>query len=62
MMNDVIEVDLSTYEGGIPEGYTLIEYEKGTDPLDGCVLYGFDEYGLNLMSYDNPVHAFVKVN
>jgi hypothetical protein len=26
-------------------GWELVEYEAGTDPLDGSVLLGFDELG-----------------
>ena len=26
-------------------GWELVEYEAGTDPLDGSVLLGFDEIG-----------------
>jgi hypothetical protein len=51
--------DIYSYVGFIPTGYDLIEYELDTDPLNGTVLYGFDEIGLSQVA--NPVHAFVKL-
>ena len=57
---DVIPIDdINTYEGFIPAGYDLIEYEDGTDPVDGIVLYGFDEVGFTAVP--NAKHAFVKL-
>jgi len=52
--------DIHSYVGFIPAGYDLIEYELGDDPLNGTVLYGFDEIGLSQIA--NPVHAFVKLS
>ena len=51
--------DISTYEGFIPSGYDLVEYENGTDPLDGIVLFGFDEVGLTAVP--NAKYAFIKL-
>lgn len=65
-MNNTLPVDVKhiddihSYVGFIPTGYDLIEYELGSDPLDGTVLYGFDEIGLSQVA--NPVHAFVKLS
>ena len=45
-MQAIIEININEFEGSIPSGYDLVEYEKGTDPLEsGVVLYGFDEVG-----------------
>jgi hypothetical protein len=56
--------DISTYKGFIPSGYDLIEYEKDTDPVEGTVLYGFDEIGLAVSwgEVKNPAYAFIKAN
>ena len=51
--------DINTYTGYIPGGYDLVEYEDGTDPVEGMVLYGFDEVGLTAVP--NAKHAFVKL-
>ena len=37
-------------------GFELVEYEAGTDPMDGFVLLGFDEVG---MFCTNPRYAFI---
>ena len=52
--------NIHAYVGTYPTGYDLVEYEKGTCPIDdGYVLYGFDEIGL--MVETNAQHAFVKI-
>jgi hypothetical protein len=57
---DVLPIeDISTYKGFIPSGYDLVEYEKDTDPVEGMVLYGFDEVGISQLP--NPEYAFVKL-
>jgi len=55
----IIEIDMNTFSGSIPSGFDLVEYEKGTDPLDGCVLMGFDEVG---MIFPNGSHCFLKLS
>ena len=40
----VIKVDIKDVREVRP-GFDLVEYERGNDPLDGYVLYGFDEIG-----------------
>lgn len=56
----IINIDINTFEGEIPQGYELVEYPKGTDPLtDGLVLFGFDEVGT---LFKNPQHCFVKIS
>jgi hypothetical protein len=57
-MNDIIPVDLQNFVGMIPAGHMLVEYEAGSDPLDGLVLYGFDEVGFG--GFKNPAWAFVN--
>jgi len=53
--------NINTFEGSIPVGYDLVEYEKGENPLlEGMMLYGFDE--VESMGYKNPQHAFVKID
>ena len=43
----VIEIpNIHAFQGMIPAGKNLTVYEEGTDPLDGYVLYGFDEIGM----------------
>jgi len=59
MQVEFIEVNLNTFSGTIPSGFDLVEYEKGTDPLDGCVLYGFDEVGT---FFPKGIHCFMKIN
>ena len=60
LSTDILLIDdVNTFKGHIPDGYDLVEYENGTDPVDGVVLYGFDEVGLSLVP--NPSHAFVKL-
>ena len=59
MQEQVIKINIDSFEGYIPVGYDLVEYEKGENPLlEGTILYGFDEVGS--MGYENPQHAFVK--
>ena len=38
-------------------GFELVEFEAGTDPMDGFVLLGFDEVGM--ISCANPRYAFI---
>lgn len=54
---NLIHVDLNKYEGRIPRGYDLVEYESGSDPLSGLVLLGFDEVGI----FESPSWVFMKV-
>lgn len=60
MNTEVIEINMNTFRGSIPAGFDLVEYEKGTDPLDGAVLYGFDEVGMFFSN--NAAHCFLKVS
>jgi hypothetical protein len=38
-------------------GWDLVEYEAGTDPLDGCTVLGFDEIG---QFCQKPQYAWVR--
>lgn len=58
MTTETIAIDMNTFTGSIPSGFELVEYETGTDPLDGCVLLGFDEVG---MFFPKGSHCFLKV-
>jgi len=50
------------FEGSIPAGYDLVVYERGTDPADGAVLYGFDEIGMyRSLGIKYPVYCFLKL-
>mgnify|MGYP001357186660 CR=1 FL=1 len=51
----VIKVDIKDVRE-FRSGYELVEYEAGTDPLEGFCLLGFDEVG---MFCENPRYAFV---
>ena len=37
-------------------------YENGTDPMDGYVLYGFDEVGMFDGEFKNPAYALCTVD
>jgi|TARA_B110000238_G_C15986817_1_gene378512 hypothetical protein len=51
----VIPVDIKDVKVYLA-GYELVEYEAGTDPMDGFVLLGFDEVGTFCA---NPRYAFI---
>lgn len=51
----VIPVDIKDVKNFRP-GFELVEYEAGTDPMDGFCLMGFDEVG---MFCKNPRYAFI---
>jgi hypothetical protein len=51
-------IDINDYVGSIPHLHEMVEFEKGSDPInDGIVLYGFDEIGLG--GFKDPQHAMV---
>ena len=62
MTTETIAIDMNTFTGSIPSGYELVEYETGTDPLDGCVLLGFDEVGMFDGEFKNPAYALCTVD
>jgi len=51
---EVVDINEVTH---MRPGWDLVEYEDGTDPLDGFVLYGFDEVG---QFCREPKYAFIK--
>lgn len=51
----VIEVNIKDVRE-FRAGFELVEYEAGTDPMDGFCLMGFDEVG---MFCANPRYAFL---
>ena len=54
---EIINIDMNTFTGSIPAGFELIEFQPGTDPLDGITIMGFDEVGSFIT---NGSHCFVK--
>ena len=59
MSLEVIKFEMESFQGSIPSGFDLVEYEKGTDPMAGFVLYGFDEVGM-MVSPSKAAHAFIS--
>ena len=56
---DRIETAFTIYrEAATIEG-DLVVYEKGTDPVNGLVLYGFDEVGMFDGDFINPVYCLI---
>ena len=55
----VTRIDVKTIRGRIPEGEDLVVYERGGDPLNGLVLYGFDEIGLFDGHFHKPEYCFL---
>ena len=51
----IIEVNINEVSE-FRAGFDLVEYENGTDPMDGWVLLGFDEVG---MFCNEPKYAFI---
>tara|TARA_R110002020_G_scaffold96807_1_gene231408 strand:+ start:190 stop:399 length:210 start_codon:yes stop_codon:yes gene_type:complete len=65
----ITDIDVTTYDR-IEDGLTiyreaatiegdLVVYEKGTDPVNGLVLYGFDEVGMFDGDFINPVYCMI---
>jgi len=54
--------NINTFQGCIPSGCDLVVYEKGTDPQDGFVLYGFDEVGEleDIFDIKKPKYCFLS--
>tara|TARA_B100000900_G_C20252277_1_gene582470 strand:+ start:334 stop:561 length:228 start_codon:yes stop_codon:yes gene_type:complete len=51
-----VDININAYQGVIQGD--LIVYEKGGDPWDGLVLYGFDEVGMFDHEFKTPQYAF----
>jgi hypothetical protein len=58
-LETILIEDINTFRGSRPAGFDLIEYEKGTDPMDGFVLYGFDEIGM-MVPPSKAAHCFMS--
>ena len=52
------DIDIDTFEG-IIDG-NLVVYEKGGDPDEGFVLYGFDEVGMFDDEFTTPQYCMMK--
>jgi len=57
--NIILVDNINTFKGFVPDDADLVCYEKGTNPMDGYVLYGFDEIGMFDREFKNPAYAFV---
>lgn len=55
-MEFIVEIVDITKVTRMRPGFDLVEFEDGTDPLDGYVLYGFDEVG---QFAREPKYAFI---
>ena len=61
-MEEVILIeDINNFVGRIPAAHDFVCYEKGTDPMDGYVLYGFDEVGMFDTEFKTPAYAFMPI-
>ena len=54
----VTDIDIETFEGTIQGD--LVVYEKGGDPDEGFVLYGFDEVGMFDDEFTTPQYCMMK--
>lgn len=59
-MSDYTDIDIDKWTGDWPNGHDLVIHERGADPDDGYVLYGYDEIGLFDFDFTNPAYSFVK--
>tara|TARA_R100001509_G_C4873879_1_gene217841 strand:- start:1547 stop:1738 length:192 start_codon:yes stop_codon:yes gene_type:complete len=53
-----IDIDINTFQGTIDGD--LIVYEKGGNPENGYILYGFDEVGMFEEDFNNPQYCIYK--
>jgi len=58
-LETILIEDINTFQGDMPAGFDLVEYEKGTDPMDGYVLYGFDELYM-MVPASKAAHCFMN--
>ena len=57
----VININIDTYEGNIPNGYDLVVYDKKNCPTEkSYILYGWDEIGEFEEDMENPQYAFLR--
>ena len=52
------DIDIDTFQG-IIQG-NLVVYEKGGDPEEGFVLYGFDEVGMFDDEFTTPQYCMME--
>ena len=52
------DIDIDTFQG-IIQG-NLVVYEKGGDPDEGFVLYGFDEVGMFDDEFTTPQYCMME--
>lgn len=57
-MTALVDVNLADWDEN-PVGHQLVIHDRGTDPDDGYVLYGWDEIGLFDHEFTDPVYSFV---
>jgi hypothetical protein len=64
----ILDINIKTYQGGIPLNCELTVYEKGDYQDDGSgqkgsalVLNGFDEIGMFDSEFNVPQYAFVAL-
>lgn len=53
------DIDIKNYQGFIKGD--LVVYEKGGDPMDGYVLYGFDEVGMFDAEFEVPQYCMMQM-
>lgn len=56
-----IDINIDTWQGPWPQGHELVIHERGGDPDDGYVLYGFDEIGEFDDEFAHPAYSFVNM-
>ena len=54
----ITNIDIKTFEGTIQGN--LVVYEQGGDPMDGLVLYGFDEVGMYANVFYTPQYCMME--
>lgn len=58
-MSEFIDINISEWRGAIPAGHDLVIHERGGDPEDGAVLFGFDEVVYFRDHFKNPAYSFI---
>jgi len=51
---------IKEFKGRIPSGYDLVIYETECSPVDGYVLYGFNEIGMFAKDFVSPAYGFLS--
>jgi hypothetical protein len=55
----LVNIHIDSWDGPFPLGHDLVIHERGGDPDDGYVLYGFDEVGLFDHEFNKPTYSFI---